>query len=98
MKFMTLELTAGRGLFGCLADQINSVPGADPGLGGWIGNAHANRVYWDSTRRREWRCWAQSGPTHCGETVEATDPLGLCTRHRRQLLGDQSDTAPPPSS
>ncbi|MGH9104309.1 MAG: hypothetical protein ACRDZX_00450 [Acidimicrobiales bacterium] len=73
-----------------LVDQIDAGPGDDPGPGGWSGG-FANQAHWDPARPREWRCWAQSGPTwsaHCGAEVAADDPLGLCQRHRRQLLED----------
>lgn len=71
-----------------LVDQIEAVPGDDPGSGGWSGG-FANQARWDPARPREWRCWAQSGPTwsaHCGAEVAANDTLGLCQRHRRSLL------------
>ena len=74
----------GRGL----AEQIQAGPGEDPGPGGWSGG-FANQAHWDPTRARDWRCWAQSGPTwsaHCGAEVKADDNLGLCPRHRRALL------------
>ena len=59
-----------------------------PGLGGWSGGT-ASQGHWDPGRPREWRCWAQTGPTwsaHCGAEVVASDPLGLCYRHRLGLL------------
>ena len=71
-----------------LVDQIEAGPGDDPGSGGWSGG-FANQAHWDPARPREWRCWAQSGPTwsaHCGAEVAANDTLGLCQRHRRSLL------------
>lgn len=71
-----------------VVDQIEAGVFEDPGPGGWSGG-FANQAHWDPTRPREWRCWAQSGPTwsaHCGAEVDATDPLGLCQRHRRALL------------
>jgi len=73
---------------GRLVDQIEAAPGEDPGLGGWSGG-FANQAHWDPTRPREWRCWAQSGPTwsaHCGAEVAANDTLGLCKRHRKSLF------------
>jgi hypothetical protein len=60
----------------------------DPGPGGWAGG-FANQAHWDPGRSRDWRCWAQSGPTwsaHCGAEVAACDSLGLCARHRWALL------------
>ena len=75
---------------GRVVDQIAAGPGDDPGLGGW-GGGFANQAHWDPTRPRDWRCWAQSGPTwsaHCGAEVAASDPLGLCQRHRRALFDD----------
>ena len=74
-------------------DEIEAGPGDDPGPGGWSGG-FANQAHWDPSRPRDWRCWAQSGPTwsaHCGAEVEANDPLGLCQRHRRSLLEDDDD-------
>ena len=71
-----------------VVDQIEAIPGTDPGLGGWSGG-FANQAHWDPSRSRDWRCWAQSGPTwsaHCGAEVAAKDNLGLCHRHRRALL------------
>lgn len=71
-----------------LVEQIQAGVGEDPGPGGWSGG-FANQAHWDPTRQREWRCWAQSGPTwsaHCGAEVAAQDSLGLCQRHRRALL------------
>jgi len=71
-----------------LVAQIEAGMGEDPGPGGWSGG-FANQAHWDPTRPREWRCWAQSGPTwsaHCGAEVAAIDSLGLCQRHRRALL------------
>lgn len=76
-----------------LVDQIEAGPGEDPGPGGWSGG-FANQAHWDPTRPREWRCWAQSGPTwsaHCGAEVPADDPLGLCQRHRHALLEGAPD-------
>jgi hypothetical protein len=76
-----------------LVDQIEAGPADDPGPGGWSGG-FANQAHWDPCRPREWRCWAQSGPTwsaHCGAEVAADDALGLCSRHRRALL----EVAPP---
>jgi hypothetical protein len=76
--------------FRCLVDEIAAGPGDDPGLGGW-GGGFANQAHWDPNRPRDWRCWAQSGPTwsaHCGAEVAASDPLGLCQRHRRSLFED----------
>lgn len=71
-----------------LVDEIMAGVGDDPGPGGWAGG-FANQAHWDPSRTRDWRCWAQSGPTwsaHCGTEVEANDTLGLCQRHRRSLL------------
>ena len=71
-----------------VVEQIEASPGEDPGVGGWSGG-FANQAHWDPARPREWRCWAQSGPTwsaHCGAEVAADDALGLCGRHRRALL------------
>ncbi|HTW08761.1 MAG TPA: hypothetical protein VME46_14695 [Acidimicrobiales bacterium] len=77
-----------------LVDQIEAGPTDDPGPGGWSGG-FANQAHWDPSRSRDWRCWAQSGPTwsaHCGAEVAADDTLGLCQRHRRSLLeGDSID-------
>jgi hypothetical protein len=83
-----------------LVDQIEAALGDDPGPGGWSGG-FANQAHWDPSRPREWRCWAQSGPTwsaHCGAEVAADDTLGLCQRHRRSLLEGESDLVclPPP--
>ena len=71
-------------------EEIEASAGDDdgPGEGGWSGG-FANQAHWDPTRARDWRCWAQSGPTwsaHCGAEVDARDTLGLCPRHRRSLL------------
>jgi hypothetical protein len=70
-------------------EEIEAAAGDDgPGEGGWSGG-FANQAHWDPTRARDWRCWAQSGPTwsaHCGAEVDARDTLGLCPRHRRSLL------------
>jgi hypothetical protein len=90
-----------------LVDQIEAGPGDVASQGGWSGG-FANQAHWDPSRARDWRCWAQSGPTwsaHCGAEVAAEDTLGLCQRHRRSLLeGDaeaELSTAPakacPPS-
>jgi hypothetical protein len=71
-----------------LVAQIGAGLGDDPGPGGWSGG-FANQAHWDPARSREWRCWAQTGPTwsaHCGAAVAADDTLGLCHRHRRSLL------------
>jgi len=71
-----------------LLEQIRATPDEDPGLGGWSAG-FANQAHWDPCRARDWRCWAQSGPTwsaHCGAEVSARDPLGLCERHRRAIL------------
>ena len=71
-----------------LVAQIEAGPGDDPGPGGWSGG-FANQAHWDPARSRDWRCWAQTGPTwsaHCGAEVAADDPLGLCHNHRRSLL------------
>src|SRR5579875_1952723 len=71
-----------------LVDQIQAGVGEDPGPGGWSGG-FANQAHWDPGRARDWRCWAQSGPTwsaHCGAEVAAHDSLGLCQRHRHALL------------
>jgi hypothetical protein len=71
-----------------LVAQLQAGVGEAPGPGGWSGG-FANQAHWDPTRPREWRCWAQSGPTwsaHCGAEVAAHDSLGLCLRHRRALL------------
>ena len=76
-----------------LVDQIEAGPGQDPGPGGWSGG-FANQAHWDPARPRDWRCWAQSGPTwsaHCGAEVAADDSLGLCQRHRRSLLEGDAD-------
>ena len=76
-----------------LVAQIEAGPGDDPGLGGWSGG-FANQAHWDPARSRDWRCWAQTGPTwsaHCGAEVAADDLLGLCHNHRRSLLeGDMA--------
>jgi hypothetical protein len=88
--------------FRCLVDEIAAGPGDDPGLGGW-GGGFANQAHWDPNRPRDWRCWAQSGPTwsaHCGAEVAASDPLGLCQRHRRSLFEDgpiEATAAPEPA-
>ncbi len=69
-------------------DQIGAGLTDDPGPGGWSGG-FANQAHWDPDRPREWRCWAQSGPTwsaHCGAEVPASDPLGLCQRHRTSFI------------
>ena len=71
-----------------LVSQIEAGLGEDPGPGGWSGG-FANQAHWDPARSRDWRCWAQTGPTwsaHCGAEVAADDPLGLCHQHRRSLL------------
>jgi hypothetical protein len=87
---------------GHLLRQIKADPGEDPGPGGWSGG-FANQAHWDPARSRDWRCWAQSGPTwsaHCGTEVDADDPLGLCQRHRRSLLDGMDaddDVGPSPS-
>jgi hypothetical protein len=78
-----------------LVDQIEAALGDDPGPGGWSGG-FANQAHWDPSRPREWRCWAQSGPTwsaHCGAEVAASDLLGLCQRHRSSLLEGDADGA-----
>jgi hypothetical protein len=78
-----------------LVDQIDARHTDDPGPGGWSGG-FANQAHWDPVRPREWRCWAQSGPTwsaHCGAEVAASDPLGLCQRHRTSLLEGDGDGA-----
>jgi hypothetical protein len=75
-----------------LMDEITAGVVDDPGPGGWSGG-FANQAHWDPSRARDWRCWAQSGPTwsaHCGAEVEARDPLGLCQRHRRALLDGEA--------
>jgi hypothetical protein len=80
-----------------LVEQIEAVPGDDPGFGGWSGG-FANQAHWDPSRPREWKCWAQSGPTwsaHCGAEVAANDTLGLCQRHRRSLLEPDAERAAP---
>jgi len=77
-------------------DQIKAGPGDDPGLGGW-GGGFANQAHWDPSRPRDWRCWAQSGPTwsaHCGAEVAASDSLGLCQYHRRSLFEEGVDEVP----
>ena len=78
-------------------EEIEAATGDDgPGEGGWSGG-FANQAHWDPTRARDWRCWAQSGPTwsaHCGAEVDARDTLGLCPRHRRSLL-DGADVDSP---
>ena len=84
-----------------LVDQIEAGPGDVPSEGGWSGG-FANQAHWDPSRARDWRCWAQSGPTwsaHCGAEVAADDTLGLCQRHRRSLLeGDaEADLSAPPA-
>ena len=79
-----------------LVEQISASPGDDPGPGGWSGG-FANQAHWDPARSRDWRCWAQSGPTwsaHCGAEVAADDTLGLCQRHRRSLLDDEGVSSP----
>ncbi|HTV12115.1 MAG TPA: hypothetical protein VME20_09655 [Acidimicrobiales bacterium] len=79
-----------------VVEQIEADAGADPGQGGWSGG-FANQAHWDPSRSRDWRCWAQSGPTwsaHCGAEVAAEDNLGLCQRHRRSLLEDGSSGRP----
>ena len=77
-----------------LVAQIEAGTPDDPGLGGWSGG-FANQAHWDPDRSREWRCWAQTGPTwsaHCGAEVPANDTLGLCRRHRHALVeGDAGD-------
>jgi hypothetical protein len=73
-----------------LVAQIEAGLRDDPGPGGWSGG-FANQAHWDPARSRQWRCWAQTGPTwsaHCGAEVAADDTLGLCHRHRRSLLED----------
>ena len=63
-----------------LVAQIEAGLGDDPGPGGWSGG-FANQAHWDPARSRDWRCWAQTGPTwsaHCGAEVAADDLLGLC--------------------
>jgi len=78
-----------------LVDQIDAALTDDPGPGGWSGG-FANQAHWDPDRTREWRCWAQSGPTwsaHCGAEVAASDPLGLCQRHRASLIEIGDDIA-----
>jgi hypothetical protein len=80
-----------------LVDQIAAGPSEDPGIGGWSGG-FANQAHWDPARTRDWRCWAQSGPTwsaHCGAEVAASDPLGLCQRHRQSLFEEGADEHPP---
>jgi hypothetical protein len=85
---------------GRLVDQIGAGLSDDPGPGGWSGGV-ASQAHWDPGRPRAWRCWAQSGPTwaaHCGAEVVASDPLGLCHRHRSDLLErDAEDSFPSPS-
>jgi hypothetical protein len=82
-----------------IVDQIAADPAGDPGLGGW-GGGFANQAHWDPSRPRDWRCWAQSGPTwsaHCGAAVAASDPLGLCQHHRASLFEEgpvEEATAP----
>ena len=79
-----------------LVDQIGAGLTDDPGPGGWSGG-FANQAHWDPDRPREWRCWAQSGPTwsaHCGAEVAASDPLGLCQRHRASLIEADDDRVP----
>jgi hypothetical protein len=79
-----------------VVDQIDAALTDDPGPGGWSGG-FANQAHWDPDRPREWRCWAQSGPTwsaHCGAEVAASDPLGLCQRHRASLIEAGGETAP----
>lgn len=74
-----------------LLAQIEARLTEDPGPGGWSGG-FANQAHWDPGRPRAWRCWAQTGTTwsaHCGAEVTASDPLGLCARHRRALLGGE---------
>jgi hypothetical protein len=82
-----------------LVAQIEAGPGDDPGPGGWSGG-FANQAHWDPGRTRDWRCWAQTGPTwsaHCGTEVAADDLLGLCHNHRRSLLeGDMAGASPEP--
>ena len=71
-----------------LTAQIEAGPGDAPGPGGWSGG-FANHAHWDPGRSRDWRCWAQTGPTwsaHCGAEVAADDSLGLCRQHRLSLL------------
>ncbi|MGA3217633.1 MAG: hypothetical protein ABSE77_00945 [Acidimicrobiales bacterium] len=80
--------SAGRAGGARLVAQIKAGLGEDPGPGGWSGG-FANQAHWDPARSRDWRCWAQTGPTwsaHCGAEVAADDPLGLCHYHRRCLL------------
>jgi hypothetical protein len=72
----------------CLVDQIGAGLSDDPGTGGWSSGT-ASQGHWDPGMPRAWRCWAQTGPTwsaHCGAEVVASDPLGLCYRHRLGLL------------
>ena len=84
-----------------VVDQIAAGPDDDPGLGGW-GGGFANQAHWDPSRPRDWRCWAQSGPTwsaHCGAEVAASDSLGLCQYHRRALFEDgPGEEAPAPEA
>ncbi len=79
-----------------IVDQIAAGPGDDPGPGGWSGG-FATQAHWDPGRERDWRCWAQSGPTwsaHCGAEVAANDTLGLCEQHRTSLLERQEEARP----
>jgi hypothetical protein len=79
-----------------IVDQIGAALADDPGPGGWSGG-FANQAHWDPDRPREWRCWAQSGPTwsaHCGAEVAASDQLGLCQRHRASLIEVGDGTLP----
>jgi hypothetical protein len=79
-----------------LVEQIAAGPGDDPGPGGWSGG-FATQAHWDPGRERDWRCWAQSGPTwsaHCGAEVTASDTLGLCEEHRVSLLDKQQEACP----
>jgi len=81
---------------GRLVDQIDTGAEGGTALGGWSGG-FANQAHWDPDRRRDWRCWAQTGPTwsaHCGAEVTADDPLGLCERHRRALLPEEAVGGP----
>ena len=69
-------------------DQIAAAPRDDPGLGGW-GGGFANQAHWDPSQAPGLALLGQTGPTwsaHCGAEVAASDPLGLCYRHRRGCL------------
>lgn len=75
--------TAMNALFADLdAEHTDQLGGFAPG--------YAPQAHWSPEIPHTWRCWAQVGPTwsnHCGAEVPADDPLGLCERHREQVVG-----------